>query len=275
MNVDHSVLPFCGGKSLYADTWLPRKHTLCVCKGRPRTLRMTNALPHTHQSYAAGSDFAAGEDSSDLSLVRRAQSGEMRAFDRLVLKYRPQIVELARRHTLDPADAEDAAQETFIRAYRGLRHFRYGSKFYTWLYRIACNCARTRLKGRTRDSLRRGNDFSVDHGNAAPPSRLQELATPEELILTEEIRGMVDATLERLTEEHRTVITLREIDGLSYQEIALAMSIPVGTVRSRVFRARDVIDRQLRSVYDGGLGRHTQQRSPHSALAPLQSRASK
>jgi RNA polymerase sigma-70 factor, ECF subfamily len=264
MNVDHSVLRFCGGKTIRADTWFLRKRILFVCKGRRRGLRMTNALPQTHRSSAGESDFAEGEDISDLSLVRRAQSGEMRAFDRLVLKYRPQIVELARRHTLNPADAEDATQETFIRAYRGLRHFRYGSTFYTWLYRIACNCARTRLKGRTRDSLRRSDDFSIDHSGAAAPSHLQELATPEELILTEEIRGMVNATLERLTEDHRTVITLREIDGLSYQEIALAMSIPVGTVRSRVFRARDVIDRQLRRVYDGGLGRHTLQRSPHA-----------
>jgi RNA polymerase sigma-70 factor, ECF subfamily len=228
---------------------------------------MTNALPQIHRSYAGESNLAAGEDIGDLSLVRRAQSGEVRAFDRLVLKYRSQILELAKSHTLNPADAEDATQEAFIRAYRGLRHFRYGSTFYTWLFRIACNCAKSRLKVRARDSLRHGNDISIERNQAAPPLRLQELATPEELTLTEEIRGMVNATLEGLSEDHRTVITLREIDGLSYQEIALAMSIPVGTVRSRVFRARDVIDRQLRRVYDGGLGRHTLQRSPHARPA--------
>jgi RNA polymerase sigma-70 factor, ECF subfamily len=221
---------------------------------------MINAPAQTQES-----ELAAGEDTSDLSLVRRAQSGEIRAFDRLVLKYRPRIVELASRHKLDTADAEDATQETFIRAYRGLRHFRCRSAFYTWLYRIACNCARTRLKRRTRDSLHRSNDFSIDHSDAAPPSRLQELATPEELMITEENRGMVNATLEKLSDDHRTVITLREIDGLSYQEIALAMSIPLGTVRSRVFRARDFIDRELRRVYDGGLGRDTLQRSPPHA----------
>jgi RNA polymerase sigma-70 factor, ECF subfamily len=218
--------------------------------------------PQTHSSYAGESDFAAGADISDMSLVRSAQSGESRAFDRLMLKYRPQIVELAKRHTLNPADAEDATQEAFIRAYRGLPHFRCESTFYTWLFRIASNCARSRLKARARESLNRTIDFPDDQTAANPPSRLRELETPEELALTEEIRGIVDAALERLSDEHRTVITLREIDGLSYQEIALAMSTPVGTVRSRVFRARDLIDRQLRSVYDGGLGRHTAQRPP-------------
>ena len=194
---------------------------------------------------------------SDLSLVRCAQSGESGAFDRLVLKYRSRVVELAMRYTGNPADAEDATQETFIKAYRALRHFRCESAFYTWLYRIASNCARNLLKARTRDVLNSAVDVSDEHNSAHPPTRLQELETPEELTLTDDIRGMVNATLESLSEEHRTVITLREIDGLSYKDIASAMSIPVGTVRSRVFRARDLIDHQLRLVHDGGLGRHT------------------
>jgi RNA polymerase sigma-70 factor (ECF subfamily) len=168
------------------------------------------------------------------------------------------------RYTRNPADAEDATQETFIRAYRGLQHFRCESKFYTWLYRIASNCARNLLKVRGRDVLNSTIEFSDDQTAAHPPTRLRELETPEELMVTDEIRGMVNATLERLSEEHRTVITLREIDGLSYRDIASAMSIPVGTVRSRVFRARDLIDHQLRRVYDGGLGRHSVQRSPHA-----------
>jgi RNA polymerase sigma-70 factor (ECF subfamily) len=203
-------------------------------------------------------------ESSDLSLVRRAQSGEIGAFDRLVLKYRSQIVELAKRHRLNPADAEDVAQEAFIKAYRGLPRFRRESTFYTWLFRIASNCARNLLKVRARDRFN-GTIEVPDEDNAAnPPSRLQEWETPEDLIRTEEIRGTVSSTLQRLSDEQRTAITLREIDGLSYQAIALAMSIPIGTVRSRVFRARDHIDRELRHVYGGGLGRNTAQRSPHA-----------
>jgi RNA polymerase sigma-70 factor (ECF subfamily) len=222
---------------------------------------MSSDCSQTHRSDTGRSDFGAGTNISDLSLVRSAQSGEIRAFDRLVLKYRPRVVELALRYTRNPADAEDATQEAFIRAYRGLRHFRCDSTFYTWLYRIASNCARNLLKARARDLLRGTTDFPDDPTAAHLPTRLQELETPEELTITDDIRGVVNATLESLCEEYRTAITLREIDGLSYQDIAAAMSIPVGTVRSRVFRARDIIDRQLRRVYDGGLGRLTMRRS--------------
>jgi RNA polymerase sigma-70 factor (ECF subfamily) len=200
--------------------------------------------------------FAAGPVLSDLSLVRRAQSGDAWAFDRLVLKYRPRIVELTMRYTRNPADAEDATQETFIKAYRGLRHFRGDCAFYTWLYRIASNCASNVLKSRRRDFLKNTIDFAEFRDAARLPSRLREMATPEELALTADIHGTVNSALDGLSEEHRTVITLREIDGLSYQEIASAMSIPVGTVRSRVFRARDFIDQKLRRIHDGGLGRH-------------------
>jgi RNA polymerase sigma-70 factor (ECF subfamily) len=210
------------------------------------------AIPNAHRHAAA-----AGVKFSDQSLVRCAQSGERRAFDRLVLKYRSRIVELAMRYTCNRADAEDATQETFIKAYRGLRHFRGDSAFYTWLYRIASNCARNLLKARRRDSCKHSIDFSDYQHAVRHPTRLWDLATPEELALTADIRGMANATLEGLSEEQRTVITLREIDGLSYQQIAAAMSIPVGTVRSRVFRARNIIDRELRRVHDGGLGRNS------------------
>jgi RNA polymerase sigma-70 factor, ECF subfamily len=209
---------------------------------------MPSAYPHS---------LAASANLSDQSLVRRAQSGERRAFDRLVLKYRSRIVELAMRYTRNRADAEDATQETFIKAYRGLRHFRGDSAFYTWLYRIASNCARNLLKARRRDSFRNVIDFSGYHHAVRLPTRLWDLATPEELALTADIREMANATLEDLSEEQRTVITMREIDGWTYQQIASAMSIPVGTVRSRVFRARNIIDRKLRRVHDGGLGRHS------------------
>jgi RNA polymerase sigma-70 factor (ECF subfamily) len=225
---------------------------------------MSSGDPQTRRSNTGQSDFVSGADVSDLSLVRCAQSGEIEAFDRLVLRYRPRVVELAMRYTRNRADAEDAAQEAFIRAYGGLRHFRCESTFYTWLYRIASNCARNLLKARARDLLNGTVDVPDDDDYAAHhQTRLQEVDTPEELTLTDDIRGVVNATLESLSEQYRTVITLREIEGLSYKDIASAMSIPVGTVRSRVFRARDIIDHQVRRVYDGGLGRHTAQRAPH------------
>jgi len=213
--------------------------------------------------------LAASASLSDQSLVRCAQSGERRAFDRLVLKYRARIVELAMRYTRNRADAEDATQETFLKAYRGLRHFRCDSAFYTWLYRIASNCARNVLKARRRDFLKNTIDLAEFRDATRHPTRLRDLATPEELALTADIRGTVNSALDGLSEEHRTVITLREIDGLSYQEIASAMSVPVGTVRSRVFRARDIIDDKLRRVHDGGLGRRTPQRPQVGLREPL------
>jgi RNA polymerase sigma-70 factor, ECF subfamily len=201
--------------------------------------------------------FTAGGDVSDVSLVRRAQSGESRAFDRLIVRHRPRVVALALRYTRNPAHAEDATQETFMRAYRGLQGFRCESAFYTRLYRIASNCSRNLLHARVPDSLSLTIACADDsNGDIAAP-RLQELETPEGLALTEEIRWLLDAIFDRLSKEHRTVITLREIDGLSYKEIASAMSIPVGTVRSRMLRARERIDLQLCRVHDGGLGRHS------------------
>src|ERR1700692_4041414 len=131
--------------------------------------------PSAPTPSACLSDFATNPGISDLSLVRCAQSGESRAFDRLVLKYRPRVVELAMRYTRNSADAEDAAQETFIKAYGGLRNFRCESAFYTWLYRIASNCARNLLKARGRDLLHGADDLADDHNSAHPPTRLQEL----------------------------------------------------------------------------------------------------
>jgi RNA polymerase sigma-70 factor (ECF subfamily) len=252
-NIGYKVRPLgaslARGKSIRADAWF-------------RCIRMSSGDPQTRRSNTGRSDFASGAPISDLSLVRCAQSGENRAFDRLVLKYRARVVELAMRYTRNRADAEDAAQEAFIRAYGGLRHFRRESAFYTWLYRIASNCARNLLKARARDLLNGTVDFPDEDYAAHHQTRLQEVETPEQLTLADDIRGVVNATLESLPEQYRTVITLREVDGLSYKDIASAMSIPVGTVRSRVFRARDIIDHQLRRVHDGGLGRDTVRRAP-------------
>jgi RNA polymerase sigma-70 factor (ECF subfamily) len=221
---------------------------------------MSSAYPKTRSSITEGPDLGSGAQVSDLTLVRSAQSGESQAFDRLVLRYRSRVVELAMRYTRNRADAEDATQEAFIRAYGGLKHFRCESTFYTWLYRIASNCARSLLKTRGRDLPSSTIDTADGDTAVHHQSRLLGVETPEELWLTDDIREVVNAALESLSEEYRAVITLREIDGLSYKDIASAISIPIGTVRSRVFRARDIIDHQLRQVYDAGLGRPSAQR---------------
>ena len=194
-------------------------------------------------------------DSGDLSLVRRVQAGERAAYDLLVLKYQHKVVKLVMRYLRNPADAEDVAQEAFIKAYRALPQFRGDSAFYTWLYRIAINTAKNSLVARKRNPV--GYEIDAHNDDAGPDmlSRLKDPDTPEGLALSEEIRNIVQAAIAQLPEDLRKAIVLRELDGLSYEEIAAAMSCPVGTVRSRIFRAREAIDRQLREVFDGGLGR--------------------
>src|ERR1700684_2289680 len=182
------------------------------------------------------------DHSSELSLVLGAQAGESAAFDQLVRKYRPRVVKLAMRYTHNVSDAEDAAQEAFVKAYRGLPHFRRECTFYTWLHRIAINSAKNVLLARDRDPVYSATDLPDDSGSARYARHQQELDTPEELTRIDDIRGMVNAALEALPEAHRTAIMLREIDGLTYREIAATMAIPLGTVRSRVFRARNAID---------------------------------
>jgi RNA polymerase sigma-70 factor, ECF subfamily len=194
---------------------------------------------------------------TDLQLVRCAQSGETAAFNQLVIKYRPRVVQLAMGFTDNAADAEDVAQEAFISAFRGLRHFRCESTFYTWLHRIAINTARGALRSRNREHVDSITDLPNAYDVAHDPARLRDSDTPEALTVTDDVRGMVDVSLAALSETHRAAITLREIDGLTYKEIAAAMAVPVGTVRSRVFRARNFMDRQLRQVCAGGLGRQS------------------
>jgi RNA polymerase sigma-70 factor (ECF subfamily) len=196
-----------------------------------------------------------GADASDLGLVQRVQRGERGAYDLLVLKYQHKVVKLVMRYLRDPADAEDVAQEAFIKAYRALPQFRGDSAFYTWLYRIAINTAKNALAARERNPVTydldlQGNDESTDM-----VGRLKDPETPEGLALTEEIRATVNAAIGELPEDLRTAIVLRELEGMSYEEIAESMECPVGTVRSRIFRAREAIDRRLREVFDAGLGR--------------------
>jgi RNA polymerase sigma-70 factor (ECF subfamily) len=189
------------------------------------------------------------EDDNDQQLVVRVQKGDKRAFDLLVRKYQHRVLKLVGRFVNNSAEAEDVAQEAFLKAYRALPAFRGDSAFYTWLYRIAINTAKNTLVS----NRRRPVDFDLDlqdpeqHDRQA---RLKDADTPEGVLLTEEIRGVVEQALEQLPEDLRTAIVLRELEGLSYEEIAEAMDCPVGTVRSRIFRAREAIDKKLKPLLD-------------------------
>jgi RNA polymerase sigma-70 factor (ECF subfamily) len=194
-------------------------------------------------------------DVSDLSLVRRVQRGDKGAFDALVLKYQHKLVKLVMRYVRNPAEAEDIAQEAFIKAYRALPQFRGDSAFYTWLYRIAINTAKNAVVSRDRSPIEYDLDRSNTDESYDMQGRMKDSETPEGLVLTDEIRSTVNAAIDALPEDLRTAIVLRELEGLSYEEIAAAMGCPVGTVRSRIFRAREAIDRRLREVFEGGLGR--------------------
>jgi len=189
------------------------------------------------------------EKASDEALVKRVQNGDKAAFDILVLKYQHKIVNLVGRYVHDQATALDVAQEAFIKAYKGLANFRGESAFYTWLYRIAINTAKNYLVSQAR----RRPEAEVDAQDAEQmggDSALKDNATPEGMLLSEEIENAVRRTIEELPEDLRMAITLREIEGLSYEEIAQTMDCPIGTVRSRIFRAREAIDRTLRPLLE-------------------------
>jgi RNA polymerase sigma-70 factor (ECF subfamily) len=194
-------------------------------------------------------------EESDLVLVKRVQRGDKSAFDLLVRKYQHKVVKLVLRYVRNPAEAEDIAQEAFIKAYRALPQFRGDSAFYTWMYRIAINTAKNSLASRDRSPIAYDLDLTDPEESHSVQGKLQDPDTPEGMALTEEIRGIVNSAIEGLPEELKTAIVLRELDGLSYEEIAAAMECPVGTVRSRIFRAREAIDKRLREVFEGGLGR--------------------
>jgi RNA polymerase sigma-70 factor, ECF subfamily len=204
------------------------------------------------QSREPGDDAAGlpvGTEQSDLELVRRAQQNERGAFDLLVLKYQHKVIKLVARLLRDPTEAEDVAQEAFVKAYRALGSFRGDSAFYTWLYRIAVNTARNSIASRQRRPLDYEAGLSESEQNNVE-ARLKHDDTPEATALSEEIRVTVNQAIEQLPEDLRTAIVLREVEGLSYEEIAAAMDCPVGTVRSRIFRAREAIDRALKPLLD-------------------------
>jgi RNA polymerase sigma-70 factor (ECF subfamily) len=192
---------------------------------------------------------ASGVDASDLELVRRAQRGERGAFDLLVLRYQHKVIKLVARLLRDPAEAEDVAQEAFVKAYRALASFRGDSAFYTWLYRIAVNTARNAMASRQRRPLDYEAELTEGEQTTVE-ARMRHTDTPEATVLSEEIRETVNRAVAALPEDLRTAIILREVEGLSYEEIAAAMDCPVGTVRSRIFRAREAIDRSLQPLLD-------------------------
>lgn len=185
-----------------------------------------------------------GSNETDQILVSRVQNGEKDAFDVLVLKYQSRITNLVSRFVRNQSDAMDVTQEAFLKAYRALPNFRGDSAFYTWLYRIAVNTAKNYLALQSRRSADSEQDFSEIEqieGNDA----LKDNATPEHLLLKDEIQATVVSAIENLPDDLRTAITLRELEGMSYDEIATVMECPIGTVRSRIFRAREAIDNKL------------------------------
>ncbi|MCP3689027.1 MAG: RNA polymerase sigma factor RpoE [Gammaproteobacteria bacterium] len=185
----------------------------------------------------------------DAELVKRVQAGDSAAFSILVQKYQHKVVNLIGRFVSDKTECYDIAQDTFIKAYRAIGSFRGDSQFYTWLYRIATNTAKNYLSSRARKSP----SYAIDVDDAQHfegESNLKEYATPENMLLTDEIREKVFAVIERLPDDLKSAISLREIEGLSYEEIADVMGCPVGTVRSRIFRAREVIDTELRPLLE-------------------------
>ncbi|QSX75361.1 RNA polymerase sigma factor RpoE [Lysobacter arenosi] len=185
----------------------------------------------------------------DQELVERVQRGDSAAFDALVRKYQHRITALIGRYIPDWSECQDVAQETFIRAYRALPNFRGDAQFYTWLHRIAVNTAKNYLVAQNRrpptDDIDAGDAEQFDTG-----TRLRDTDTPEHELLRQEIERTLMRVVEALPEELRTAITMREMDGLSYEEIAQKMGCPIGTVRSRIFRAREAIDAELRPLLD-------------------------
>lgn len=208
---------------------------------------MAREIRHRHSLQAHGNPM--GNEVTDQILVQRVKRGEKVAFDALVLRYQSRIVSLVSRFVRNPTDALDVTQEAFLKAYRALPSFRGESAFYTWMYRIAVNTAKNYLAAQVRRPQEMDSpdpdleQFELE--NAAV-----EMDTPEHLLLTEEIQNTVIAAIDALPEDLRTAITLRELDGLSYEEIAVAMECPVGTVRSRIFRAREAIDLKLKPLLD-------------------------
>ena len=194
---------------------------------------------------------------SDALLVERAVAGDQKAFELLVIKYQRRIQRLIGRMVRDVDLVEDIAQETFIRAYRALAQFRGEAQFYTWLYRIAVNTAKKALMDLKRNPTVSENFFKSDDDDETSPleNELTSSETPDAVLASKEIAQIINAALEALPEELRQAITLREIEGLSYEEISEAMNCPIGTVRSRIFRAREAISLKVKPLLENQSGK--------------------
>lgn len=213
---------------------------------------MTGTLPPKTDSLVAA------PDNSDLMLVERTVAGDQRAFELLVIKYQRRIQRLIGRMVRDVDLVEDIAQETFIRAYRALHQFRGDAQFYTWLYRIAVNTAKKALMDLKRDptiseAAWRGSDDEDETSRPGNEPTTDE--TPESQLAAKEIAAVVNAAMEALSPDLREAVILREIEGLSYEEIAAAMNCPIGTVRSRIFRAREAVSARVRPLLENQSGK--------------------
>lgn len=191
----------------------------------------------------------------DQQLVERVQNGDKHAFDLLVTKYQRKLGRLLSRFIRDPTEVEDVTQEAFIKAYRALPGFRGDSAFYTWLYRIGINTAKNHLVAMGRRAPTSTGMDAEEAESLESGDQLRDLNTPENQMMSRQVGETVNQTLQELPEELRTAITLREIEGLSYEEIATVMQCPVGTVRSRIFRAREAVAEKLKPLLDIGKDR--------------------
>ncbi|VVD66697.1 RNA polymerase sigma factor RpoE [Pandoraea capi] len=194
--------------------------------------------------------YQVSEREIDQALVERVQKGDKAAFELLVAKYHRKIIRLVSRLVRDAAEVEDVTQEAFIKAYRALPQFRGESAFYTWLYRIAVNTAKNHLATQGRRAPTSTEANAEEAETFAEADQLRDINTPESMLMSKQIAQTVNTAMEALPDELRTAITLREIEGLSYEEIAEAMGCPIGTVRSRIFRAREAIASRLRPLLD-------------------------
>jgi len=211
-------------------------------------IRASNNVTESAPQLARGAKSLSDKE-IDMALVERVQRGDKSAYDLLVLKYQHKIGHLVSRYVHDMHESQDVTQEAFIKAYRGLKNFRGDSAFYTWLYRIAINTAKNHLVTMGRKISDTGID-AADAEQYDSGSALRENATPERVMATEEIANVVQSSIQALPADLREAIMLREFEGLTYEEIAVAMGCPIGTVRSRIFRAREAIDNNLEPLLD-------------------------